>query len=148
MLKMSRKVVEAIVAHAKREIPLEACGYLAEKDGIAVMAYRLANADASENHFSLIPEEQFAAVRHMRAAKMRLCAVYHSHPCSEAIPSEEDIRLAYDPDISYVIVSLSGKTETVSSFRIQGSVVEKEALEILWASYEAHKISKYKHKQD
>ncbi|MDO9585724.1 MAG: M67 family metallopeptidase [Syntrophales bacterium] len=131
MLKMNKEVIEAIVAHAKREAPLEACGYLAGKDGIAVMAYPLTNADASEDHFSLKPEEQFAAVRQMRAAGMRLCAMHHSHPCSEAKPSAEDIRLAYDPEISYVIVSLSGKTETVRSFKIQGSVVEKEEVEIL-----------------
>lgn len=131
MLKMNKEVIEAIVAHAKREAPLEACGYLAGKDGIAVMAYPLANADASEDHFFLTPEEQFAAVRQIRAAGMRLCAIYHSHPCSEARPSAEDIRLAYDPEISYVIVSLSGKTETVRSFKIQGSVVEKEEVEIL-----------------
>lgn len=131
MLKINKEVIEAIVDHAKREAPLEACGYLAGKDGVAVMAYPLTNADTSENHFSPKPEEQFAAVRQMRAAGQRLCAVYHSHPCSEAEPSEEDIRLAYAPEISYVIISLAGGTEMVRSFTIESSVVAKEEVKIL-----------------
>lgn len=131
MLKIRREAVAEIIAHARQEAPLEACGYLAEKDGIVVVAYPLTNADASEEHYSLKPEEQFAAVRKMRAAGMKPRAIYHSHPATEARPSEEDIRLAYDPEISYVIVSLAGERETVNSFRINGASVEKEAVEIL-----------------
>ncbi len=131
MLRIRKEVVDAVIAHARREAPLEACGYLAEKDGIVVVAYPLTNADASEEHYSLKPEEQFAAIRQMRAAGVRLRAIYHSHPCSEARPSEEDIRLAYDPEISYVIVSLAGESETVNSFRINGASVIKEEIEIL-----------------
>jgi [CysO sulfur-carrier protein]-S-L-cysteine hydrolase len=131
MLRIQRKVVDDIIAHARRESPLEACGYLAEQDGIVARHYPLTNADASEEHYSLLPEEQFAAVRGMREAGMKLRAIYHSHPATKARPSEEDIRLAYDPKISYVIVSLSGTEETVKSFRIAGAAVTPEDMDIL-----------------
>ena len=35
-----------------------------------------------------------------------MSAIYHSHPASSARPSAEDIRLAFTPDVIYVIVSL------------------------------------------
>ncbi len=131
MLSIKQTVLTAIIAHARREAPLEACGYLAEKDGVVVMDYPLTNADAAEEHYSLLPEEQFAAVRQMRQGGLKLRAIYHSHPASEARPSEEDIRLAYDPEISYVIVSLFGGQAKVKSFRIKGPAVTVEDIEIL-----------------
>lgn len=131
MLKIRKKIVDDIVNHAREESPIEACGYLAEKDGAVVAAFRLTNADAAEDHFTLKPEEQFATVKQMRAEGLRLRAIYHSHPVTGARPSEEDIRLAYDPAISYVIVSLAGQGEAVRSFRIIASVAEAEEMEIL-----------------
>jgi proteasome lid subunit RPN8/RPN11 len=57
-------------------------------------------------------------------------ANYHSHPETPARPSDEDIRLVYDPNISYVIVSLAAGQTDVKSFRIQNGVVEKEEIEV------------------
>nr|WP_298436492.1 Mov34/MPN/PAD-1 family protein [Geobacter sp.] len=57
--------------------------------------------------------------------------MYHSHPESPARPSEEDIRLALTPGVSYVIVSLAGAEPDVKSFRIAGDVVEPELIEIV-----------------
>jgi proteasome lid subunit RPN8/RPN11 len=131
MLRMKKEVRNDIIAQARREAPLEACGYLAEQEGIVVRHYPLTNADASEEHYSLQPEEQFAALRQMRAAGLKLRAVYHSHPASPARPSEEDIKLAHDRSISYVVVSLLEGQETVRSFTIKGPLVTAEDIEIL-----------------
>jgi len=131
MLRIEKEVWHSIIAQARREAPLEACGYLAAQEGIVVRHFPLTNADASPEHYSLKPEEQFAAVRQMRAAGLKLQAVYHSHPASPARPSEEDIKLAHDPEISYVIVSLLEGAETVKSFSITGSLVVAEDIEIL-----------------
>jgi len=131
MLRIKKEVWNGVIAQANHEAPLEVCGYLAEKEGIVVRHYPLTNADASEKHYSLQPEEQFAAVRQMRAAGLKLRAVYHSHPASPARPSEEDIKLAHDPEISYVIVSLLEGRETVRSFSIRGQLVTAEDIEIV-----------------
>lgn len=131
MLRIKKDVWDDIIAQAHREAPLEACGYLAEQEGIVVRHYPLTNADASEEHYSLQPGEQFAAIRQMRAAGQKLRAVYHSHPASPARPSEEDIKLAHDRSISYVIVSLLEGQETVKSFAIRGQLVAAEDIEIV-----------------
>ena len=128
MLRIETDIIAGMVGHAKRVAPVEACGYLAGKDGLVTRQYRLKNIDASEIHFSLDPREQFDAVRDMRERGLALAAVYHSHPETPARPSAEDIKLALDPDISYVIVSLSDGVETVESFKINEDGVEKEEL--------------------
>jgi proteasome lid subunit RPN8/RPN11 len=47
-----------------------------------------------------------------------MLANYHSHPATPARPSVEDIRLAYDPDIFYFIISLATGKPEIKAFRI------------------------------
>lgn len=130
MLRIRRSVLDAISDHARRALPNEACGYLAQAGGVTVRAFPLTNADASPEHFSLVPQEQFAAVRAMRAEGLSLRAVYHSHPSTPARPSAEDIRLSADPALSYVILSLAGPAPDTRSFLVRNGDVQPEELQI------------------
>ena len=130
-MNIHHSIIRQLIQHAQADAPVEACGYLAEKDDIITAVFRMKNADNSPEHFSFEPAEQFAAARQMRAAGLRLRAVYHSHPATPARPSQEDIRLAYDPALSYVIVSLAGARPDVKSFRIRDGQVAVEPLQII-----------------
>ena len=130
MLKIKQDIIDRIIAHGKTEAPLEACGYLAEKDGLVCNHFELANLDKSPVHFSMDPAEQFEVFKECRNQGLKICAVYHSHPETPARPSNEDIRLAYDPSLSYVIVSLAETPPSIKSFIIQKGVVAPEPLEI------------------
>src|SRR5512133_1077142 len=130
-MNIKTSVINELISHARTEAPIEACGYLAGNDALVTTAFRLRNVDASPEHFSFEPAEQFATVRRMRAEGIRLKAVYHSHPASPARPSQEDIRLANDPSLSYVIVSLAGAVPDVKSFRIRDGLVEPEAIHVI-----------------
>lgn len=87
--------------------PLEVCGLLAGRDGVVERYFPMTNADAAAEHFSMLPEEQFAAVKEMRRGGLRLLAIWHSHPASPARMSQEDLRLALTPEVIYVITSLA-----------------------------------------
>ena len=91
----------------------------------------LTNLDASPEHYTMDPKEQFACVREIRKAGLQVAAVYHSHPESQARPSGEDIALAYDPAISYVIVSLADEVPVAKSFKIQNGAVSAEDFIVL-----------------
>ena len=129
MVDIKKQVIEAIVAHAKKEAPVEACGYLAGKNGVITRHYELTNMDHSPEHFSFDPAEQFNVVKQARDENLEIMANYHSHPASPARPSQEDIRLAYDPGICYFIVSLAGDPE-IKSFKIKNGVVTPQKIEI------------------
>ncbi len=133
MLKITRKIIDNIVSHGKLEAPLEACGYLAEKDGVICKSIAMKNVDASPIHYSMDPKEQFNAVRNCREAGLTIRAVYHTHPETDAYPSAEDIKLAYDPGLSYVIVSLAGSKPAIHSFIIKKNDVIKEQIKIIGA---------------
>ena len=130
-MKIKKDILGRIIAHAKKMAPIEACGYLASQDDVVNKHYELTNIDQSEEHFSFDPAEQFAAVKDARVNGFEVCAVYHSHPATPARPSQEDIKLAYDPNISYVIASLADGGEDVKSFKIKNAQVTPEDIEII-----------------
>ena len=133
MITMSKSDYEIILKHARKNLPEEACGLIAgKKEGSnksIEKVYCLTNIDHSNEHFSLDPKEQLAAVKDMRANGLVPLGNWHSHPESPSRPSEEDKRLAYDSTASYMILSLmDNENPVLNSFHIEGTESEKEEL--------------------
>lgn len=133
MVIISKEDYEKIIAHAVSELPNEACGLIAGKitdgDKHIEKVYLLTNIDKSNEHFSLDPKEQLAAVKDMRALGLAPLGNWHSHPESPSRPSEEDKRLAYDKTASYLILSLVDRDNPVlNSFHIDGADAQREEL--------------------
>ena len=133
MITMSKNDYEIILKHARENLPEGACGLIAgKKDGnnkSIEKVYCLTNIDHSNEHFSLDPKEQLAAVKDMRANGLVPLGNWHSHPESPSRPSEEDKRLAYDSTASYMILSLmDNENPVLNSFHIEGTESEKEEL--------------------
>ena len=124
-LKIPNDIYAEMLDQARAEAPIEACGMLAGNEGVVSKLYRMTNSDAACDHFMMTPEEQFAVVKDIRAEGLAMLAIYHSHPESPARPSQEDIRLALTPGVTYVIVSLVDETPVVKGFLIDnGEVTE------------------------
>ena len=136
MLYLKKEDYEKILAHCKEGLPNEACGLIGgtiEGDKRSIQkVYLLTNIDQSNEHFSMDPKEQLAAVKDMRANGLKLLGNFHSHPESPSRPSEEDKRLAYDSKVNYLILSLMDLENPVFNvFRIdEEKNVTKEELVI------------------
>lgn len=136
MLYLKKSDYEKIVAYAKQELPNEACGLLGGRlegeDKYVETVYLLTNLDKSNEHFSMDPKEQLAAIKDIRAKGHMLIGNFHSHPETPSRPSEEDKRLAYDRKSSYLILSLEKPEEPVlRSFLIdEEKKVRVEEMEI------------------
>jgi proteasome lid subunit RPN8/RPN11 len=110
-----------MIAHAREVDPAECCGLIG---GVpqhnARTIYRLRNVAANpELSYEAAPEDLFAAQRQMRERGEELLAIYHSHPrAADPSPSETDVRLAYYPSATYLIVGLGGTEAAVNAFSI------------------------------
>lgn len=132
MIYMSIRDYESILAHCRACLPNEACGLLGGTrngcDKEIKKVYLLTNTDKSDKHFSMDVKEQLATVKDMRINGFELLGSFHSHPKSPSFPSEEDLRLAIDSHINYLIVSLmdTNKPE-INAFNIaeNGSITEE-----------------------
>ena len=131
MLKIPKNIYDELITHAVEGFPLEVCGILGGVDDTVSHIYRMVNTDASNEHFMMETKEQFTVVKDLRAKGLSMLAIYHSHPETPARPSEEDIRLALTPNVSYVIISLADTVNpSVKSYKICSEKVEIEEIEI------------------
>jgi proteasome lid subunit RPN8/RPN11 len=132
MIQIPAAILDALIAHAREGFPLEVCGILGGVEETVSAHYRMTNTDASNEHFMMEPREQFSVVKELRARGLSMLAIYHSHPESPARPSEEDIRLALTPGVSYLIVSLEDAQQpVVKSFKIDQGTVQSEEIAII-----------------
>ena len=124
---ITEEAYQSLLAQARNDAPIESCGYLLGPDKeTATENYPMTNIDHSEEHFSFDPREQFAAVKYARHNGLVIVGNWHSHPASPSRPSAEDIRLAFDPNILYFILSLAGEQPVFNAFAIaDGEVKEK-----------------------
>ena len=117
VLNLKKSDYDKMLQHCKDGLPNESCGLLAGTvEGevkTVTKIYLLTNIDASNEHFSMDPKEQFAALKDARANGVEIIGNFHSHPESPSRPSEEDKRLAYDPNIEYLILSLQKADDPV-----------------------------------
>ncbi|MCH3965770.1 MAG: M67 family metallopeptidase [Clostridium sp.] len=135
MIYIDRLEYEKIIEQARRELPDECCGYLAgNKSGADIFikeVYALTNIDHSNEHFSMDPKEQFNVIKSIRKKGLEVIGNYHSHPESPSRPSEEDKRLAFDPNILYGILSLQKQEPVFNLFKIsKDKIVEKLAYKV------------------
>ena len=130
MLLIPKRIHSEMMARAQLAAPAEACGILSGTAGRVRTHHPMTNADASAEHYSLVPEEQFAAAKAIRGAGETMLAVWHSHPATPARPSEEDIRLAVAPGVIHVILSLAGCATDIRAFLIEDGTVQSVSVKI------------------
>ena len=140
IIRLDYRIYDDIVKYAKEHLPEEACGLIAgeeEEDGTRLIkkVYFLENIDQAQDHFTLDPKDQMQAIKDMRANGLKPLGNWHSHPESPSRPSEEDIRLSYDKNASYFILSLMAENPVLNSFHVEGGVVTKEDLRIISEKY-------------
>jgi proteasome lid subunit RPN8/RPN11 len=134
VLRIDATTYDAIVAHAKKDHPDEACGVVAGPAGSdrPVRFVPMVNAASSPTFYEFDPGDLLRLYKDMDARDEEPVVIYHSHTATEAYPSRTDIGLAMEPDAHYVLVSTRehGNSEGPVEFRsyriIDGEVTEEE----------------------
>jgi len=134
VLKIDRATYDAIVAHAKKDHPDEACGIVAGPEGsdTPTRFVPMVNAAGSPTFYEFDSQELLALYKEMDKSDEEPVVIYHSHTATEAYPSRTDIRLASEPNAHYVLVSTRehGNSEGPVEFRsfriVDGEVTEEE----------------------
>ena len=140
MLTIDREIVDAIVAHARRDHPEEACGVIAGPAGSdrPVRHIPMDNAERSMTFYRFDATEQLRVWREMDDRDEEPVVIYHSHTATEAYPSRTDISFAGEPGAHYVLVSTrEPETEEIRSFRIVDGAVTEEPVRIIGGSVDA-----------
>ena len=130
MLTIDQATHDAIVAHARRDHPDEACGVVAGPAGSdrPLRFLPMANAARSPTFYEFDSHDLLRLYRDMDGRDEEPVVIYHSHTATEAYPSRTDISYASEPGAHYVLVSTREEdTFEFRSFRIvDGEVAEEE----------------------
>jgi len=140
VLTIDSAIVDAIVAHARRDHPDEACGVVAGPIGSdkPTRHIPMGNAARSMTFYEFDSMEHLRIWREMDDNDEEPVVIYHSHTATEAFPSRTDISLAGEPGAHYVLVSTrEPDSEEVRSFRIVDGVVTEEEVNIVDATVDA-----------
>jgi proteasome lid subunit RPN8/RPN11 len=125
---------DAIIAHARRDHPDEACGVVAGAIGsdLPTRFVPMLNAAMSPTFYEFDSGDLLKLYREMDDNDEEPVIVYHSHTATEAYPSRTDINLAGEPGAHYVLVSTrdgaheSGPIDFRSYRIVDGEVTEEE----------------------
>ena len=134
MLTIAQDLVDAIVEHAKRDHPDEACGMVVGPEGADTPTrfVEMVNAAGSPTFYEYDSTELLALYKEMWANDEEPVVIYHSHTATEAYPSRTDIGLASEPGAHYVLVSTRehgnnpGPVEFRSYRIVDGEVTEED----------------------
>ncbi len=134
MLVIGRDIVDAIVAHARRDHPEEACGIVAGPAGSQSPTRHIPmdNADRSMTFFRFDSKEQLRVWREMDDRDETPVVIYHSHTATEAFPSRTDVDIAGYPESHYLLVSTRDPERAeFRSFRIVDKQVTEEPVQVV-----------------
>jgi len=134
VLTIEREIRDAIVAHARRDHPDEACGVVAGAEGSdrPTRHIPMLNAERSPTFYRFDSVEQLKVWREMDEQDEEPVVIYHSHTATEAYPSRTDIAYASEPHAHYVLVSTRSEDETdFRSFRIVDGAVSEEPVTVV-----------------
>ena len=130
-------VAEQMMAHARAEVPNEACGLLGgslvERRASAYHPAR--NADESPLVYTVHPEDLVRIVFGIEDAGDDLVAIFHSHTHTPAAPSPTDRRQARYPDVFYVLATLTdpdaSPSDSLRAWRIEDGVSREVPLDLI-----------------
>jgi proteasome lid subunit RPN8/RPN11 len=129
-------LAEAMLVHARSELPNEACGLLSGSfaAGRVVAFHPARNAEASPLRYNVDPEDLVRITFEIDDAGQDLVAIFHSHTRSPAVPSATDRRAAMYPDAFYVLATLAdpdaSPADALRVWRIRDAVSTEAALAI------------------
>ncbi len=134
VLEIDEKTVAAMVAHARRDHPDEACGVVTGPVGSdrPERFVPMVNAARSPTFYEFDSADLLALYRDMDDRDEEPVVIYHSHTATEAYPSRTDVSLAQEPGAHYVLVSTRepGSAE-LRSFRIVDGAVTEEDVRVV-----------------
>jgi [CysO sulfur-carrier protein]-S-L-cysteine hydrolase len=128
-MRISDPIRGDLVAHARADAPNECCGMIAAADGRLTSYFPAANEFNSPMRFQIDSGDQLRITNEIEARGEEIGAIFHSHPNSEAYPSQTDVNLArWWPGVLWLICSLAEDEPVVRGFAIDDGRIEEVEL--------------------
>ena len=124
---LSEKDKEELAKHAEAEKPYESCAILVgnetDENWTVKEVVLTENTAKSRVTFTISPEKEFEVDQNAKESNMEIVCIFHSHPESEAQPSETDKKFMRVNPFPWIIYS--GLTKEMNCFILQDENVKQ-----------------------
>ena len=123
---LAQKEKDKLVTHAISEQPSESCAMLFGKkvgDNWNVKEVFLTqNIDDSQTNFTISPEELLKGYQIAEKNQLEVVGIFHSHPNSDAIPSNTDKKFMQNNPVPWII--FSGVSNDLKAYLLDSTIIE------------------------
>ena len=124
---LSEKDKEELAKYAEAEKPYESCAILVgnetDENWTVKEIVLTENTTKSEVMFTISPDKEFEVDQKAKKSNMEIVCIFHSHPESEARPSETDKKFMRVNPFPWIIYS--GLTKEMNCFILQDENVKQ-----------------------
>ena len=123
---LAQKEKDKLVTHAIGKQPNESCAMLFGKkvgDRWNVKEVFLTqNIDDSQTNFTISPEELLKGYQIAEKNQLEVVGIFHSHPNSDAIPSNTDKKFMQNNPVPWII--FSGVNNDLKAYLLDSTIIE------------------------
>jgi len=124
---ISKSDAETLIEHAKSEDPKESCALLigneSDEGWNVKEVFLTENMDDSKINFTISPEQELEVDTIAKKKDMEIVCIFHSHPDSDAIPSNTDRKFMNVNPFPWIIYSC--ETDVMNCFVLKNKRLEQ-----------------------
>ena len=121
-IKLSQSHKKILTEHAQKDKPNEACAILFGKDETVSEIFLAENIEKSPVNFTISNDELIDAYKIAEEKKIEVIGIFHSHPNSEAYPSNTDKKFMQGNPVVWIIYS--GTNEDFRGYTLESDIQE------------------------
>ena len=108
--------------HSENQKPNEACAILFGKGDLVSELFLTENIEASPINFTISNDQLIEAYRTAEEKDLEVIGIFHSHPNSDAFPSNTDIEFMQSNPVVWIIYS--GVNKNFRAFILESKIIE------------------------
>ena len=121
-IRLTESDKKVLSEHSENQKPNEACAILFGKDNQVSELFLAENIEESPANFTISNEQLIEAYKIAEEKQLEVIGIFHSHPNSDAFPSNTDMKFMQSNPVVWIIYS--GINKNFRAFILESNIVE------------------------
>jgi len=119
---LSESNKKILTEHADKESPNESCAILFGKNDLISEVFLTKNIDESSVNFTISNKQLIEGYKIAEEKKLEVIGIFHSHPNSDAYPSNTDKKFMHSNPVVWIIYSCVNKN--FKAYFLESDIIE------------------------
>ena len=119
---LSQSDKKILTEHAENEKPNESCAILFGKENLVTEVFLAKNIEESPVNFTISNEQLIEGYKIAEEKELEVIGIFHSHPNSDAYPSNTDKKFMQSNPVAWIIYS--GVNNDFKAYLLESDIVE------------------------